>query len=79
MPTAADFVQMITGDAVTLDDGRSATFIRYRAGKATCIDAQGNRVNILTTPPPPPVGEATKEPANGEGVHGSSGDRGRGV
>ena len=55
MPTADQFRAMQNGDPFT-HDGRSLRLVRFRAGKATCVDEQtGERVNLFPEQSTPPA------------------------
>lgn len=59
MPTAAAFRDMPTGETFA-HEGRELRFVRFRKGKATCVDADtGARVNLFPTEddPTPPAEE----------------------
>jgi hypothetical protein len=73
-PTAEQFRALKQGAKITAG-GKQLTFVRFRAGKATCIDADGKRVNILVEKAPasaPPVqtGETEEDASDGEGRTG---------
>lgn len=74
MPTetkdrAEEFRQLQSGATIT-EQGKELTFIRFRGGKATCVDKDGKRVNIPSAPPTPPVQSGETGEANGEGGAG---------
>jgi len=55
-PTTADgFRALVTGDVIT-KDGVELRFVRFRGGKATCVnDATDTRVNLFPEPESPPA------------------------
>lgn len=67
MLSADDFRALHSGDILT-HEGRTLRFVRYRAGKATCVDVDtGARVNLFPVPASPAgaAGEATPPAAAG--------------
>ncbi len=65
MPTADQLRALQSGDTFTTADGRVVRFVRFRAGKATCVDVEsGERVNLFpdrSTPPASDVGARTEQ------------------
>lgn len=63
--TAEDFRALRSGDPIQ-HDGRSLRFVRFRAGKATCVDTDtGARVNLFPddSTPPAAASESAEMPA----------------